>query len=153
MAKTDHAAELHRSICKRLIMTLSDLLKSPSDFLDYLIETGCVDASRLYEVVSSVREGIPLDSVEGRDLADGSNCKLTAAYGPVNGQRTAYGWIIKVTNCTGDVRAIFTRPKTGETYEALIPFKEHQYQKYITITECKRGPKFGRWTEFVRSIA
>ena len=111
MATTDHAAELHRSICKRLIMELSDLLKSPSDFLDYLIETGCVDASRLYEVVSSVREGTLLDSVEGRDLADGSNCKLTAAYGPVNGQRTAYGWTIKVTNCTGDVRAIFTRPK------------------------------------------
>jgi hypothetical protein len=93
-----------------------------------------------------------LDSVEGRDLADGSNCKLTARYGPVNGQRTAYGWIIKVTNCTGDVRAILHNPGDGKTYEAYIPFEEHQNQRYITITDCKRGEKFGRWTKYITEV-
>lgn len=152
MATTDRAAALHEPLCRKLIKDYTNLLGDPPDLLNRLIETGCVDVPRLYEVVSSVRLGIPLESVEGKDLADGSNCKLTASYGPVNGQHTAYGWRIKVTNCVGDVRAIFNRPSTGETYEAHIPFKEHKNQRYVTITDCKRGPKFGRWTKYIQQI-
>lgn len=152
MATTDRAAELHEPLCRRLLTEYSSLMGDRPDLLEHLIKTGCIDVSRLYEVLSSVRHGIPLDSVAGRDLADGSNCKITASYGPVNGQYTAYGWRIKVTNCTGDVRAIFTRPSTGETFEAHIPFKEHKHQRYITITDCKKGPKFGRWTKYVKKV-
>jgi len=152
MATTDRAAELHEPLCRELLAEYTRLIDDSPNLLDNLVKTGCIDASRLYEVVSSLRHGIPLDSVQGRDLADGSNCKLTASYGPVNGQQTSYGWTIKVTNCTGDVRAIFNRPSTGKTYEAYIPFKEHMNQRYITITDCKRGPQFGRWTQFVREV-
>jgi hypothetical protein len=153
MATTDRAAQLHEPLCRELLAEYTRLINDSPNILDNLVKTGCIDASRLYEVVSSLRHGIPLDSVQGRDLADGSNCKLTASYGPVNGQETAYGWRIKVTNCTGDVRAIFTRPATGKTYEAHIPFREHMNLRYITITDCKRGPKFGRWTKYVREVA
>jgi hypothetical protein len=154
MATTDRAAELHEPLCRELMRDYV-LLTQDMDMMERienLIVTGCIDASRLYEIVSSLKHNIPLDSVEGRDLADGSNCKLTARYGPVNGQRTAYGWIIKVTNCTGDVRAILHNPGDGKTYEAYIPFEEHQNQRYITITDCKRGEKFGRWTKYIREI-
>lgn len=153
MATTDRAAELHEPLCRKLLTEYALLMGERLDLLDYLIETGCIDTSRLYEVVSSLRHGIPLDSVEGRDLADGSNCKMTASYGPTNGQRTSHGWKIKVTNCTGDVRAIFTRPSTGETYEAYIPFKAHKDKKWVTITDCKKGPKFGNWTKYVKQVA
>ena len=152
MATTDRAAELHAPLCQKLLEEYQVLVGNPQSILDNLVKTGCIDASRLYEVVSSLKLNIPLDSVEGRDLADGSNCKLSASYGFVNGQHTATGWTIKVSNCTGDVRAIFTRPDTGATYEAHIPFKEHKNQRYITITDCKRGPKFGRWTKYITEL-
>ena len=154
MATTDRAAELHEPLCRELMKDYV-LLTPELDMMarvDKLIVTGCVDASRLYEIVSSLKHNIPLESVVGRDLADGSNCKLTGSYGPVNGQKTAYGWIIKVTNCTGDVRAILHNPNDGKTYEAHIPFEAHQNQRYITITDCKRGAKFGRWTEYIFEI-
>jgi len=155
MATTDRAALLHEPLCRKLMRDYV-LLTPELDMMervDNLILTGCIDASRLYEIVSSFKHGIPLDSVEGRDLADGSNCKLTASYGPTNGQRTAFGWTLRVTNCTGDVRAILHNPNDGKTYEAYIPFEEHKSQRHIAITDCKRNPKFGRWTPFIKEIS
>jgi hypothetical protein len=151
MATTDRAAELHEPLCRDLLLEYILLTDEYSNLerMEYLIRTGCIDASRLFEVVSSLRHNIPLDSIQGQDLADGSNCKLTGRYGPVNGQKTAYGWIIKVVNCVGDVRAILHNPNTGETFEAHIPHEEFKDQRYITITDCKRGPKFGRWTKYM----
>ena len=154
MAPTDRAAELHEPLCRDLMREF--VLLTPElgmmERIDELIITGCIDASRLYEVVSSLKHNIPLESIAGQDLADGSNCKLTGRYGPVNGQKTAYGWVIKVVNCIGDVRAILHNPNTGQTFEAHIPYEEFRDQRYITITDCKRGAKFGRWTKYIQEV-
>lgn len=154
MATTDNAAALHEPLCRDLMKRF--VLQTPEldmmGRIEYLIQTGAIDACRLFEVVASMETGIPMDSVDGKDLADGSNCKLTGSFGPVNGQKTAYGWRIKVSNCIGDVRALLHHPETGEMYEAHIPFDEFNGQNYITITWCKGRKKFGRWTRFINKL-
>lgn len=155
MATTDHSAKLHSELCTKLMARFSAQMKGATarELIEYMIDKGVIDCSRLYEIVTSLETGIPLDSVCGRDLADNSDCKLSAAFGPVNGQKTAFGWRIKVANSAGDIRAILHNPKDSRTYEANIPHREHSSQKYITITDCKKGARFGRWTRYVRSIA
>jgi len=107
----------------------------------------------LFEVVSSLETGIPLKSIEGCDLADNSNCKITGRFGPVNGQGTAYGWRIKVSNCIGDARILLHHPETGETFTGVIPYDEFKDQKWLTITHCKGRKRFGRWTKFIETMA
>jgi hypothetical protein len=153
MATTDRAAQLHEPLCRELLERLNAQTAEMSfeERFEYLVKTGVVDASRLYEVVSSLETGIPLESVDGKDLADDSNCKLTGAYGPVNGQGTSYGWRINVENCVGDVRALLRHPREKKTYEMHIPLEAHRHQKWLTITDCKRGARFGRFTHYVKA--
>ena len=151
MATTDHAAKLHEPLCRELLgrLTAQTTNMTLEERFEYLVKTGVVDASRLYEIVSSLETGIPLESVDGKDLADGSNCKLSGAYGPVNGQYTAYGWRINVENCVGDVRALLHHPKEGKTYELHVPLSAHRHQKWLTVTDCKGRARFGRFTRYV----
>jgi len=151
MATTDRAAALHEPLCRDLMQRF--VLQTPdSDMIgrvEYLIETGVIDAARLFEVVTSLEEGIDLKSVDGCDLADNSNCKITGRFGPVNGQSTAFGWRVKVSNCIGDARVLLHNPDTNETFTGVIPYAEFKDQKWLTITLCKGKKKFGRWTPFI----
>ena len=154
MATTDHTSKLHAPIARDLLVRIRKALNelTPEQQEDYLIENGGFQTDRLYELVQSLETGIPLDSVEGKDLKDGSNCKISGAYGPVNGQCTSFGWTIKVDNCVGAVRALIRDPNTGKTFEGKIPFSAHKNQKYLTITDCVRGPKFGKWTKYLKEV-
>jgi hypothetical protein len=153
MATTDRAAQLHEPLCRGLLERLNAQTENMTfdERFDYLVRTGVVDAGRLYEIVSSLETGIALESVDGKDLADGSNCKLSGSYGPVNGQQTAYGWRINVQNCVGDVRALLHHPKEKKTYELHVPLDAHRNQKWLTVTDCKRGARFGRFTHYVKA--
>jgi hypothetical protein len=156
MATTDNTARLHEATCRDLLREFENLTPNltESQRFERFVETGVIDASRLLELVDSLETGIPLDSREGRDLADGSNSKLTCAYGPVNGQYTAYGWRVAVYNCEADVRVRFTRPKTGEAYKAHIPAREVRNIRYVTITDCvKGGPLGGKWGKYITKIS
>ena len=148
MATTDHTSKLHAPITRDLLTRLRNALDglTPEQLEDYLIENGGFQTDRIYEIVKSLETGIALNSIEGMDLEDGSNCKISGAYGPVNGKRTSFGWTIKIDNCVGAVRALIRNPNTGKTFEGKIPFSVHKNQKYLTITDCVRGPKFGKWT-------
>jgi hypothetical protein len=152
MATTDRAAQLHEPLCRELLERFNAHTTDMTfdGRFEYLIKTGVVDAGRLYEIVSSLETGIPLESVDGKDLADGSNCKLTGSYGPVNGPKTAYGWRINVQNCLGDARVLIHHPKEKKTYELHVPFEAHQNQKWLTITDCKGSARFGRFTRYLK---
>ena len=153
MATTDRAAQLHEPICRDLLSRLTKQTAGMTfeERFEYLVKTGVVDACRLYEIVSSLETGIALESVDGKDLADGSNCKISGSYGPVNGLKTAHGWRINVQNCVGDVRALLYHPKEKKSYELHVPFDAHRNQKWITVTDCKRSNRFGRFTPYVKA--
>ena len=153
MATTDSASILHAPLTWHLLTRLRSALCEMNDdeFNEYLIENGAFQTDRVYELVSSAETGIPLDSVEGRDLADGSNCKLSGAYSPTNGQRTAWGWKIKVANCTGDVRAIVYHPIRKKVYEGFIPWSAHKSQRYLAVTDGVNGT-FGRFTPYFKEV-
>lgn len=154
MATTDHTSKLHAPITRDLLTRLRNALDelTPEQQEKYLIENGGFQADRLYELVKSLETGIPLNSIVGMDLDDKSNCKISGAYGPVNGNGTSVGWTIKIDNCVGAVRVLIRNPKTGKTYEGKIPFSAHRNQRYLTITDCVRGPKFGKWTKYLKEV-
>ena len=118
-----------------------------------MVKLGIIDSGRLYEVVKSLETGIPLNSVDGRDLEDDSNCKLSGSYGPVNGQKTSFGWRFKVENCAGDARLIFRHPKEKRIYEAHIPKREISGIRYLTICDTSNTSRFGKWTRFVKEVS
>jgi hypothetical protein len=154
MATTDRAAELHEPLCRDLMKKF--VLNTPEldnlGRIEYLIKTGVIDAGRLFEIVTSLETGIPLKSIEGMDLEDSSNCKLSGSFGPVNGQKTAFGWRIKVTNCVGDVRVLLHHPETGETFSGVIPYDLIKDQNWLTITWCKGKNRFGKFTKYIEKV-
>jgi len=116
---------------------------------EFYVQYGIIDASRLLELVHSKERGIPLDSRNGRDHADGANSKLSCSYSSLNGQQTAFGWRFKIKNSEGDVLLRFSNPMHPDVYKACIPKSEIKGLNYIVITDCVRGGvqagKYGKY--------
>ena len=155
MATNDNCAGLHSVDCFRLIEELKTYLPSLSaaERERYFVETGVIDASRLLELVHSKERGIPMDSRNGRDHADGANSKLSCSYAALNGQQTAFGWRFKIKNAEGDVLLRFSNPMHPDVYKACIPQSEIKGQNYLVITDCVRGGvKAGKYGKYITKV-
>jgi hypothetical protein len=153
MATTDHAAKLQHKATLRILQRIWDATPDMTtrDRLNFLTEKGAFDVSRLNEILRSKETGIAMDSRDGRDHEDGANSKFVS-YGPTNGQRTAFGWRVKVYNCEADVVGWLSDPKTDEHYDFHIPKEAiRPNQRYVTITDCVNGgPKGGKWGAYLK---
>lgn len=146
MSTTDSAALLHRESALHLVEVYGGL--EEGDILERLVLDGVIAVGRLNEIIDSKKLDIPLNSVSGQDLDDGTDCKFATVV-PKKGK--IYQASVACKNKTGDLRVRLYFPDADSWWYGVIPHEVFEGLQGISFTFHKDTMKpSGRLGVFLR---